>query len=115
MRATALFALAAGALVAGAGWILTLVFTSPVEGRSVWIGAAVAFVVQLGAFALLRFVPARHFMAAWGTGTLARVLVLAACALVVARAFGLDRAALLLSLATFFFITMLIEPLMLRA
>jgi hypothetical protein len=52
-------------------------------------------------------------MVGWGVGTLVRVLSLVLYALIVVPAYGLPRSAALVSLVTFLFVSMLVEPLLL--
>ena len=82
------------------------------------ISAGLAFAVQLGSYALLR--PARGsrgapgaLMLRWGLGALMRFVVLVLYApLARIMFFPLDAA--LVSLVTFFFLTMMAEPLLLE-
>jgi hypothetical protein len=53
-------------------------------------------------------------MAAWGAGSLVRLLTLVVYALLVVKTFGLSPAPALLSMAVFFFLSTLVEPLFLR-
>ncbi|HKG93645.1 MAG TPA: hypothetical protein VKA84_17190 [Gemmatimonadaceae bacterium] len=115
MRNLALFSLVLVALVAAAGWVLGLKFASPAEHRAIWTSAAVAVAVQLVAFAALRLASREQLFAAWGLGAVMRLLVLAAYGLVVAGALGLPSAAALVSLAAFFFVSTIVEPLLLKS
>ena len=115
MKSVALFALILIALVAGAGWIIGLKFASPAEHRAIWTSAVVAVAVQLVAFAALRLASREQMFAAWGLGAIVRLLVLAAYGLVVAGALGLPSAAALVSLAAFFFLSTVVEPLLLKS
>jgi hypothetical protein len=82
------------------------------------VSAGLAFAVQLGSYALLR--PARGSKGApgalllrWGVGALMRFVVLVLYApLARVMFFPLDAA--LVSLVTFFFLTMMAEPLLLE-
>ncbi len=114
MRAIALFALVSLALIAFAGWILGLVFASAADRHSIWVSAGVAYVVQLIAFSVARLSVAGNVMAGWGIGVLMRFLTLAVYALAIVRAYELAPTAALISLATFFFISTLVEPLLLK-
>jgi Mg/Co/Ni transporter MgtE len=73
----------------------------------------VAIAVQLVSFAIARRMPLRNLMLGWGIGAVLRVVVLAVYALLVVPALGLPSAAALVSLVTFMFLSMLIEPLLL--
>ena len=114
MRATAMFAAASLAITAVSGWLLSFVYQNAAERRAIWISAGIAMVVQLFAFAVARLVARKNVMAGWGLGALLRIVTLTVYALVIVRAFGLPSAAALLSLATFFFLSTLVEPLLLN-
>ncbi len=82
------------------------------------ISAGLAFAVQLGSYALLR--PARpgkrvpgEMMIRWGIGAVLRLLVLVLFA-PLARVMNISLEAALVSLVTFFFLTMMAEPLLLE-
>lgn len=113
MKAGFLFALASLALIAAAGWLLGLAFPSEAERRAIWLSAAVAYGVQLLSFAVARLAAPRNLMAGWGLGSLMRLATLAVAALVLVPALGLPATAALISLATFFFVSIVIEPVML--
>jgi len=83
--------------------------------RALWTSAAVAVAVQGGAFAIARRMQPSNVMAGWGLGMLIRVLALGAYALVATRALGLAPGPALVSLAAFFFLTTLIEPIFLKS
>jgi hypothetical protein len=114
MKATVQFAAVTLPLIAAAAWVMGLVYRSAGEQRAIWISAAVAFVTQLLAFAVARRSVGRNVVAGWGLGVLLRVLVLAVYALVIVKAFGLPSSASLVGLATFFFLSTLLEPLLLK-
>ena len=115
MKHVVLFLLVLLALVAGAGWVLGLKFASPAEHRAIWTSAVIAVAVQLVAFVVLRLVSREQIFAAWGLGAVMRLLVLAAYGLVVAGALGLPGAAAMVSLAAFFFLSTVVEPLLLKS
>lgn len=82
------------------------------------ISAGLAFAVQLGSYALLR--PARPGKGApgalllrWGIGAVLRLFVLVLYA-PLARIINISLEAALVSLVTFFFVTMMAEPLLLE-
>jgi hypothetical protein len=114
MRRIGVYAGIAGALIAMAGVALSFAFDAPAERRAILISAVLAFVVQLAAFAAIGLASASNVMTGWGIGVLVRFLVLVAYALLVVGAVGLAPAAALISLATFFFLCTLVEPLVLR-
>lgn len=114
MTPTVRFAALTAGIVVVAGGVLWLVFVAPAERRAIAVSAAIAVVVQLLVFAgVQRGVRGGNVIAAWGAGAVARLAVLAVYALVIAKAFALPSAAALVSLATFFFLSTLVEPLFL--
>ena len=109
-RAVLMYGLACVVAIGLAGGVFTAVFSTAPERQAVWVSAIVALLVQLVAFALARsMVEGGHGIAGWGLGA-----VICLVALVVygfaSRALGLPSNAALLSLATYFFLTELIEP-----
>lgn len=109
-RGLALYLLASSAAIVVAALVFVMVYGGAAERRAVVVSAVVALVVQGIACAVARL------MAAGGNGiagwTLGAVICLAALVAFgfVSRAVGLPSNAALLSLATFFFLTELIEP-----
>lgn len=108
------FAAASAAIIGLSGWVIDLVFTGADEHGAIIVSALVAFVVQLIAFGIARAMARTNVMAGWGAGLLIRFVVLAVYALVIVRAFALPSGAALVSMATFFFLSTLIEPLLLK-
>jgi hypothetical protein len=109
-RALALYALACVAVIGLAAGVFVAIYQGPVERQAVLVSAVVALVVQLVAFTFARLLAAKGSgIAGWGMGA---VLCLASLVVYgfVSRALGLPSNAALLSLATFFFLTELIEP-----
>ena len=86
---------------------------SPPGRTGVLVAAAVAWPVQVVAFGLLlRMRDRLHgFLAIWAGGTLVRLGLVGAAAVVVARRPELPPAPTLLALAGFFFVMLLLEPL----
>ena len=85
------------------------VYDAPGESRAVWVSALVALGVQMVAFAIARIMADKgNGIAGWGLGA-----VICLAALVVfgfaSRALGLPQTAALVSLATYFSLTELIE------
>ena len=114
MKGLLAFLVASTAIIAGAGAVLALVYETAAERHAIFVSAIVAAVVQLFAFAAVRLAPRDNVIAGWGLGALARMLALGVYALVLVEALGLASGAALISLATFFFLTTLIEPLLLK-
>ncbi len=70
--------------------------------------------VQGVAFGVGRMLRRGSWITAWGLGALLRLIVLVAYAFVADRVLGIPLAPALLSLAAFFFVTTLIESLLLQ-
>jgi hypothetical protein len=109
-RALLLYGLACVVAIGLAGGVFSAVYLTAPERSAVWVSALVALVVQMVAFAIARaLVDVGHGIAGWGLGA-----VICLVALIVygfaSRALGLPSNAALLSLATYFFLTELIEP-----
>ena len=113
MKAGTYFTAVTAALIVASYLILQLGFDSPADARALRTSAVVALAVQLVTFAIARRSAVRNLMVAWGIGTLLRVVVLAVYALLVVPALALPRSAALVSLVTFMFVSMLVEPLLL--
>lgn len=114
MKRFGMFAGVTAAVILALAWGLTLVMPDPAVVRSVWISAAFAVLVQLAAFGLTRATQPANVIAGWGAGMIVRVMALALYALLVVKALGLVMGPAMLSLAGFFFVTTLIEPVFLK-
>jgi hypothetical protein len=117
-RAISFFAGVSAALIITATIILRMYFRTVEQHNAMLVSAGLAFAVQLGSYALLR--PARpghgapgELMLRWGIGAVIRFFVLVLYA-PVARVVNLSLEAALVSLVTFFFMTMMAEPLLLE-
>ena len=109
-RAIALYALSSALLIGMAGGVFTAMYGSSLDRRAVWVSAGVALLVQLLAFAMARLLATGgNGIAGWALGAVICLTVLVIYGFV-SRAFGLPSNVALLSLATFFFLTELIEP-----
>ena len=115
MKPIALFAALSLTVIALGGWVLTFVFKSPDAARAIWISAAIAFSVQIVAGAIVKLSARTNVIAGWGLGAIIRFLVLGVYALVFVQALGLPSSAALISLAAFFFVSTLLEPLLLKS
>jgi hypothetical protein len=113
MKRVLAFAAVAAALTASTAAIMTIVWSTPAEERAIWLGAAIAFVVQMLAFGVATLVRREQVMVGWGLGALMRLVTLSVYALVFVNALGLPATAALVSLAVFFFLSTLVEPLLL--
>jgi len=117
-RAIGLFAGASAALIIVATIILRTYYRTVEQHDAMLVSAGLAFAVQLGSYALLR--PARPgrgapgaLMLRWGLGAILRFVVLVLYA-PLARIVNISVEAALVSLVTFFFLTMMAEPLLLE-
>lgn len=97
-----------------AGTLLAFAFRGQDDRTAILISAVLAIVVQLTAFALGRRVGRNNVVARMGVGMLMRFLVLVAYGLLAAYAFHLAMAPALISLFVFFFVTTLVEPLLIK-
>jgi hypothetical protein len=110
IRALVLYALASFALIGVAAAVFGLVWGAPLDRRALLISAVLALVVQSIAFAIARLLTTiGHGIAGWGLGAAICLVVLVIYGFV-CRGLGLPSNVALLSLATFFFLTELIEP-----
>lgn len=117
-RALGLFAGVSAALIIIATVILRTYFRTVDEHKSMLVSAGLAFAVQLGTYALLRPGRSEHsapgdLLIRWGIGAVMRLFVLVLYA-PLARVMFLSLDAALVSLVTFFFMTMMAEPLLLE-
>jgi hypothetical protein len=109
-RALALYCLANVVVVGLAGTVFAAIYSAPAERRTVVVSALIALVVQLVAFAFARLLADRgNAIAGWVLGAAVCFAVLIVYGFI-CRSLGLPSNAALLSLATFFFLTELIEP-----
>jgi hypothetical protein len=109
------FAAVSAAVIGAAALGLGAVFDDGAGHRAVAVSAGVAFAVQVVAFAIVRRWHSKNVMAAWGLGMLLRFTALGVYALAAVRAWGLAPTAALISLGTFFFVSILVEPWLFRA
>lgn len=117
-RALGFFAGVSAALIITATIVLRTYFRTVEQHNAMLVSAGLAFAVQLGSYALLR--PGRpghgapgELLLRWGIGAVLRFFVLVLYA-PLARIFNLSLDAALVSLVTFFFMTMMAEPLLLE-
>jgi hypothetical protein len=113
MKKRAIFALASLALIAVAAWLLTLGFPTPADRHAILVTAGIAYVVQLVSFTIARAWSATNVIAGWGLGMLIRFAVLALYALIGVNVLGLPATSALVSLVAFFFVSTLLEPVLL--
>jgi len=117
-RAISFFAGISAALIIVATIILRSYYRTVDQHNAMLVSAGLAFAVQLGSYALLR--PARpghgapgELLIRWGIGAVLRLFVLVLYA-PLARIANISLEAALVSLVTFFFLTMMAEPLLLE-
>lgn len=115
MKQLAIFAIASAALVAIAAWVLTIAFPTAGDRHAIVVSAGIAYVVQLLSFTVARSWAKTNVVAGWGLGMLIRFAVLALYALVFVKALGLPITSALVSLAAFFFVSTLLEPVLLKS
>ena len=113
-QAVARYSLVMLATIALVAWLLTLALSGPGATSAIALSAAVASVVQIAAFAVTRSMLPQNVIAGWGAGALVRFLTLVVYGLLAVKALGLAPAPALISIAVFFFLSMLLEPLFLR-
>jgi hypothetical protein len=109
------FAIASLALIGVAGVGLSYLFRGPGDAQAIWISAALAWFTQLAAFPLVRRLTTTNLMTGWGVGSLVRLGTLLVYTLVGSLVLHLSMTPALVSLALFYFLTMVIEPLFLRS
>lgn len=109
MRRFGAFAGASLAVVLVTALLFSLVFRSPAEWRAIALAAGVAWVVQMVGFAFVRMAPPHRLITAWGGAAALRFVTLIGFAFLVVKRQGLPATAALISLATFLFLSTLIE------
>ena len=114
MKAVAGFVGSTVALVAAAAWVLSLFFRGAANQRAIVTSACVAVAVQGFAFVLGRLTMRGNGFAIYGVGLLLRFFVLMLYALLVTSVLALPPGAALFSLATFFFVSTVVEPLFIQ-
>lgn len=113
-RAVAIYAAISLVILALGSWIFAVAFPAPAERRAVYISAGIAFVIQIVGFLAARYTRGTNPFAGFGMGMLLRFMTLAIYAFLVVDLLGLPSMAALLSLATFFFVSTLVEPPLLK-
>lgn len=113
MKRLAWFAAAMAVVIGGTAWLGAAVFGARIgeDGvRAIVTSAGVAFSAQLLTFGIAKALAPVNVMAGWAGGAILRLLVLAVHGFFGVRLLGLPLEPSILSLATFFFLTMLMEP-----
>ena len=102
-------------LIPGMAWPITRFVVSGAEAvRAVWISAALAIVVQSLSFAMVKATAPANVFVGWGAGVALRLLALIGYAVLGVTFGGLPSGPALISLVVFFFVTTLVEPVMLK-
>jgi hypothetical protein len=107
-------AVVVGVVLVG-GLLMSLAFHGPRDSTAIWTSGAVAVLLQLAAFAVGRAAGQVGLMARMGAGALVRFFGLIAYALLAVLALKLPAVAALISLATFLFISSLLDPLLIKS
>ena len=113
-RGLLLYGLASGIAIGLAGGVFIAVYARAEDRGAILVSAGLAWVVQVMAYVVARLVAESgtqsggNLFMGWGLGAVICMLVLVVYGFV-CRALGLPPNAALLSLATFFFLTELIE------
>jgi hypothetical protein len=115
MKKTAIYGLLSLAVIALVAWMLTYAFPTAADVHAITVSAVVAWVVQLVSFTIARRWAATNVVAGWGLGMLLRFFVLAIYALIGVKVLGLATTSALVSLAAFFFVSTLAEPVLLTS
>ncbi|MEO8564576.1 MAG: hypothetical protein ABI601_21055 [bacterium] len=109
-RGLVLYGLACVVAIGLAAGVFSAIYPGPAARQAILTSAIVALTVQLVAFAIARLMAERgNVIAGWGVGAIICFTALIVYGFV-SRTLGLPSNAALLSLATFFFLTELIEP-----
>lgn len=90
------------------------VYPTAAGQHAVIVTAWLAFFVQLVTFAIAKLVARQNVMAGWGLGALLRFATLAMWGFIGVKALELEQMPALVSLAAFFFVSTLVEPLFLN-
>ncbi len=115
MKRTLGFAGVSLVLILGLAWMLTLYWPDPTARQAIWFSAGVALAVQVVGFVFVRVLMPANMLAGWGAGLLLRFLTLVFHALVGTKVMGYPPAPALMSLAAFFFVSTLVEPVFLTS
>ena len=108
-RGLLLYALSCSVVIGLAGGVLSSIYAESAARTAVWVSALLALVVQTVAFTIARILADRgNGIAGWGLGAAICFAVLVVYGFA-SRALGLPQTAALVSLATYFSLTELIE------
>ena len=110
----AIFAITSAAVITGVALLFGLIFGSPADHRAIRVSALIAYFIQLFGFVVVLVVRTSNIFAAWGLGMLLRLVTLAVFAFLVVRGMQLPPEPALVSMVAFFFLTTLVEPVLLK-
>ena len=113
MRSFGLYALSCLLIVAILGAV-AFAFAGPAGRQVVLASAALAFAVQMTAFAIARLLQRQNLLLGWGLGSVLRLVALVLYAVVVAKLWRAPITPALLSFAAFLFVTTVVEPIFLK-
>jgi hypothetical protein len=114
VKRLALFAVASGVGIAALALLFGALYSEPDAHRAIRVSAFVAYGVQLFAFMVMLAMRGTNVFAAWGLGMLLRFVALAVVAFGLVKIMVLPATPALLSLVAFFFVTTLVEPVLLK-
>jgi hypothetical protein len=95
--------------------LLLVIFDGPGGRRAVLVSAGITLAVQAVAFTFARLAAREHKLKAWGVGTVLRFVTLVVYALVLIKPLGLPAVPALMSLVSLFFVTTVLESLLLTS
>jgi hypothetical protein len=114
VKRLALFAAASAVGITALAMLFGALYPEPGDHRAIRLSALVAFGVQLVAFAVMLTLRGKSIFAAWGLGMLLRLASLMVVAFIIVKLMALPATPALLSLVAFFFVTTLVEPVLLK-
>jgi hypothetical protein len=95
--------------------LLLAIFRGPGGQRAVLMSAGLAVLVQAVAFTLARLAAPGKMLKAWGAGAVLRFVTLVVYALVLLKPLGLPPVPALMSLVSLFFVSTVLESLLLTS
>lgn len=102
------------AIVCVGAWVIARAVPGQDVARSVRASAITVVIVQAMTFSIARMMQPVNLMAGWGFGMLLRMLTLVMFGFFGVKALGLSLQPALLSMAGFFFVSTVIEPVFLK-
>lgn len=102
------------AVVCVGAWIIARAVPGQDVARAAWASAVVVVVVQAATFSIAWMMRPVNVIAGWGMGMVIRLITLVLFGMFGVKALGLVLQPALLSMAGFFFVSTLIEPVFLK-